>query len=135
MPKFNLSIELAKADAKSKTVYGWAAVVTRDDGTPVIDADDHLIPIDVLKRGVQDAFAENPGSGKGGIVAAIHKELGIPPRFIGTGEEPDAFDAFSYDPFDPVGSSKHPCRSANEEKSKISKEASLKALNQSKFPR
>ncbi|MDE0825545.1 MAG: signal recognition particle-docking protein FtsY [Akkermansiaceae bacterium] len=39
------------------------------------------------------------GSGKGGIVAAIHKELGIPPRFIGTGEEPEQFDAFSRDDF------------------------------------
>lgn len=39
------------------------------------------------------------GSGKGGIVAAIHKELGIPPRFIGTGEEPDKFDAFTRDEF------------------------------------
>ena len=39
------------------------------------------------------------GSGKGGIVASIHKELGIPPRFIGTGEEPDKFDAFTRDDF------------------------------------
>ena len=39
------------------------------------------------------------GSGKGGIVAAIHKELGIPPRFIGTGEEPEKFDAFTRDEF------------------------------------
>ncbi|MDA0767616.1 MAG: signal recognition particle-docking protein FtsY [Verrucomicrobia bacterium] len=39
------------------------------------------------------------GSGKGGIVAAIHKELGIPPRFIGTGEEPDQFDAFTKEDF------------------------------------
>ena len=39
------------------------------------------------------------GSGKGGIVAAIHKELGIPPRFIGTGEEPDKFDAFTREEF------------------------------------
>jgi fused signal recognition particle receptor len=39
------------------------------------------------------------GSGKGGIVASIYKELGIPPRFIGTGEEPDKFDAFTRDEF------------------------------------
>ncbi|NIP95020.1 MAG: signal recognition particle-docking protein FtsY, partial [Akkermansiaceae bacterium] len=32
------------------------------------------------------------GSGKGGVAVAIQQELGIPPRFIGTGEEPDAFD-------------------------------------------
>lgn len=39
------------------------------------------------------------GSGKGGIVATIHKELGIPPRFIGTGEEPEKFDAFTKEDF------------------------------------
>jgi len=27
------------------------------------------------------------GSGKGGIVIAIQDELGIPPRFVGTGEK------------------------------------------------
>jgi fused signal recognition particle receptor len=35
------------------------------------------------------------GSGKGGVVVAIQQELGISPRFIGTGEEPDQFDAFA----------------------------------------
>lgn len=35
------------------------------------------------------------GSGKGGVVVAIQKDLGISPRFIGTGEEPEDFDAFS----------------------------------------
>ena len=34
------------------------------------------------------------GSGKGGIAAAIQKELNIPARFIGTGEEPDCFHRF-----------------------------------------
>jgi fused signal recognition particle receptor len=34
------------------------------------------------------------GSGKGGIAVTIHDQLGIPPRFIGTGEEPDAFAMF-----------------------------------------
>ena len=35
------------------------------------------------------------GSGKGGVAVAIQEELGITPRFIGTGEEPDDFDAFT----------------------------------------
>jgi fused signal recognition particle receptor len=39
------------------------------------------------------------GSGKGGIVVAIHEQLGITPRFIGTGEEPDAFALFQKDRF------------------------------------
>ena len=34
------------------------------------------------------------GSGKGGVAAAIQKELSISPRFIGTGEEPDRFEQF-----------------------------------------
>lgn len=34
------------------------------------------------------------GSGKGGIVVAIHDQLGIAPHFIGTGEEPQQFDLF-----------------------------------------
>lgn len=34
------------------------------------------------------------GSGKGGIAAAIQKELNIPARFVGTGEEPDCFARF-----------------------------------------
>ena len=34
------------------------------------------------------------GSGKGGIAVTIHNQLGIPPRFIGTGEEPEKFAIF-----------------------------------------
>lgn len=39
------------------------------------------------------------GSGKGGVAAAIQKELGIAPRFIGTGEEPDQFSRFQREEF------------------------------------
>lgn len=34
------------------------------------------------------------GSGKGGILVSIHEQLGVPTRFIGTGEEPDQFALF-----------------------------------------
>jgi fused signal recognition particle receptor len=34
------------------------------------------------------------GSGKGGCVIAIQDELGIPARFVGTGEEAGDFDVF-----------------------------------------
>ena len=39
------------------------------------------------------------GSGKGGIAVTIHDQLGISPRFLGTGEEPDAFSMFQKDEF------------------------------------
>ena len=39
------------------------------------------------------------GSGKGGITVTIHSQLGIPPRFIGTGEEPEAFAIFEKSSF------------------------------------
>ena len=35
------------------------------------------------------------GSGKGGVTVAIQQELGIAPLFLGTGEEPEQFKAFS----------------------------------------
>lgn len=34
------------------------------------------------------------GSGKGGIIVSIQQELGIPTRYIGTGEEADKFELF-----------------------------------------
>lgn len=39
------------------------------------------------------------GSGKGGVAAAICKELEISPRFIGTGEEPEKFEQFERERF------------------------------------
>jgi len=39
------------------------------------------------------------GSGKGGVAAAIQKETGVPVRFIGTGEQPEDFQAFDRDLF------------------------------------
>lgn len=35
------------------------------------------------------------GSGKGGIIVAIQQELGIPARFVGTGEQAEDFKAFN----------------------------------------
>ncbi len=39
------------------------------------------------------------GSGKGGIAVTIHEQLGIRPRFLGTGEEPEAFSLFNRSSF------------------------------------
>lgn len=39
------------------------------------------------------------GSGKGGVVVAIQHELGIPPRFIGTGEKLEDIEPFDRDRF------------------------------------
>lgn len=39
------------------------------------------------------------GSGKGGIAVTIQEQLGIPTRFIGTGEEPEAFAIFRREEF------------------------------------
>jgi fused signal recognition particle receptor len=39
------------------------------------------------------------GSGKGGIVVAIQHELGIPTRFVGTGEKIDDFAPFDVHEF------------------------------------
>ncbi len=39
------------------------------------------------------------GSGKGGIAVTIHDQLGISPRFLGTGEEPESFSIFEKELF------------------------------------
>ncbi len=39
------------------------------------------------------------GSGKGGIAVTIQDQLGIAPRFLGTGEEPEAFSMFQRESF------------------------------------
>ena len=39
------------------------------------------------------------GSGKGGIAIAVQDELGIPPRFVGTGEKPGDFQYFDKEEF------------------------------------
>ncbi len=39
------------------------------------------------------------GSGRGGVAVAIQHELGIPTRFIGTGEKPDDFAPFDREAF------------------------------------
>ncbi len=39
------------------------------------------------------------GSGKGGILVAIQQELGVPTRFVGTGEHMEDFKAFDADEF------------------------------------
>ena len=39
------------------------------------------------------------GSGKGGIAVTIQDQLGVPPRFLGTGEEPEAFAMFQRNAF------------------------------------
>ena len=35
------------------------------------------------------------GSGKGGVAVAIHDQLGIAPRYLGMGEEPEQFALFN----------------------------------------
>jgi fused signal recognition particle receptor len=39
------------------------------------------------------------GSGKGGVLVAIQNEIGLPTRFIGTGEQADAFEPFNASAF------------------------------------
>lgn len=64
---FSVTLQVQKVEKPSVTVRhitGWAAVVTRDDGVQVIDDDDHITPVNILKRAVQDAFIEAGGGGR-----------------------------------------------------------------------
>ena len=39
------------------------------------------------------------GTAKGGVVLSIHDELGVPVKFVGTGEQPEDFDRFDPESF------------------------------------
>jgi fused signal recognition particle receptor len=39
------------------------------------------------------------GSGKGGVAVSIYDQLGIAPRYLGTGEEPEEFALFNKQKF------------------------------------
>ena len=41
-----------------------------------------------------DRFETTGGTSKGGMVVAIQKELGLPIKFIGLGEQPDDLQPF-----------------------------------------
>jgi hypothetical protein len=60
-------MEIAKSSVPDRTVTGWVTVVTGDDGQPIIDEEDHLLPVMVLEKAVQRAFARRSGQGAVGI--------------------------------------------------------------------
>lgn len=69
-----VNLEVKKIDQEQRLVTGWVAVVTDEAGSPIIDADDHIIPVIELEKAVHEAFAESGGAGKGG---SMHRERGV----------------------------------------------------------
>lgn len=69
-----VTLEIKKLDQEQRLVTGWVAVVSDEFGIPIIDSDDHLIPVVELEKAVHEAFAESGGSGKGGV---MHEQKGV----------------------------------------------------------
>lgn len=52
-------------------VTGWAAVVTREDGSPIIDFQGDILSVGELEKAVQRAMARSSGAGKAGDMHEI----------------------------------------------------------------
>lgn len=70
----SIKMDISKIDTDQRLVTGWVAVVTDETGFPIIDSDDHIIPVIELEKAVHEAFAESGGAGKGG---SMHKQNGV----------------------------------------------------------
>lgn len=52
-----LSCEIRKVDSEKRLVTAWAGVVTKSDGSAVVDFQNDVIRIEVLEQAVNKAFA------------------------------------------------------------------------------
>lgn len=72
----SLRLEFRKVDdpggEKPLTVVAWASIVTKADGTPIADYDDHIIEFAELEKAFAD-FAKTGGVGRGG---EMHEAVG-----------------------------------------------------------
>ena len=59
----------------------------------LLDRHDHAAFARAVELG-HDETGERDGTSKGGMVVAIQKELGLPIKFIGLGEQPDDLQPF-----------------------------------------
>jgi hypothetical protein len=70
---WSLNLPIKKADAEKRLATGWASVVTAADGTPIVDHDGDIIPIEELEKAAHEAFLLG-GQGKAGD---MHKRQGV----------------------------------------------------------
>ena len=76
MPNTAIRLELKKVSdpggEKPLTVVAWASIVTKADGTPIVDHDGHLIEFTELEKAFAD-FAKTGGVARGG---EMHERVG-----------------------------------------------------------
>lgn len=82
-----VGLEILKVDKEKRIATGWVAIVTDENGTPIIDADDHVIPIMELEKAVHKAFAESSGAGMGGDMHTKRGMFDIIESFVVTNEK------------------------------------------------
>jgi fused signal recognition particle receptor len=99
--KFNLMKELEKL----YSIAGKQVHAAPHESLLVLDASTGQNAISQAKHFKESAkitgviLTKLDGTAKGGVVLAIHRELGLPVRFIGTGEQIDDFQPFDAEAF------------------------------------
>lgn len=72
MTQGRIRFQIKKLNEERRLVTAWASVVSHADGTPVIDFEGDIIPIDELEKAFIEAFADG-GLRKGG---EMHENIG-----------------------------------------------------------
>lgn len=70
---YDFRVPITKRDDAKRLIYGWAAVVTKADGTPVVDLQGDITPIDEIEKAAHKALAFG-GRGKTGVQ---HEHTGV----------------------------------------------------------
>ena len=76
----------------SVTFTGWASVVTAADGTPIVDHDGDVIPIEELERAVHKAALESTGAGRAGIMHQTSGQIAVIESLVLTAAKRKALD-------------------------------------------
>lgn len=71
---WSVTFEITKIDKEERLVHGWAVITSDENGIPIVDSDDHIIPTIELQKAVHDAFMQSSGVGK---VGDMHEKSGI----------------------------------------------------------
>jgi hypothetical protein len=85
-----VTLEIKKLNTEKRLATGWVAVTADENGTPIIDADGHLIPTIELEKAVHEAFAETSGKGMGGDMHETRGVIDVVESFVFTAEKREA---------------------------------------------
>ena len=85
---FHVKLPLVKrAKGPKDQVTGWASIITKSDGTPIIDFGGDIIPVGELEKAAHAAFLTSGGKGKAGDMHEVTGVADVVESFVVTREK------------------------------------------------